>query len=60
MNEIARGNGKEINDIASRIANMEGYESMWLHSDKPILKANRRYILWMDESGFLTVSREVE
>ena len=60
MNEIARGNGKVINDNASRISHMEGYESMWLHCDKPILKANRRYILWMDENGFLTVSREVE
>ena len=59
MIRIARGNGNRINGIANRIAHNEGYKSMWLYSDKPILKANRWYTLWMDEDGFLTVSREV-
>ena len=60
MIKIASGNGNRIMGIANRIAHNEGYKSMWLYSDKPILKANRWYTLhtytWLcvKKIGFLT------
>lgn len=55
---IARGNGNYIRGYAAKVAHQNGYKSMWLFSGQPILLADRRYLLWQDEDGFLTVSRE--
>ena len=57
MEVIARGNGNYIDAVANRIAHENGYTSMWLFCEKPILKQDREYVLFQGEDGFLTVGR---
>ena len=58
MKIIARGNGNYISGVAAKHSHRNGYKSMWLFAEAPILRADRRYLLIEDENGFLTVARE--
>jgi len=55
---IARGNGNYIAGVACKVSKENGYKSMWAFTDAPILRSDRRYLLWQDEKGALSVERQ--
>lgn len=54
---IAKGDSDFITEVANQVSEYFDYDSMWLFTERPILKPKRTYLLWFD-GDFLTVSQE--
>lgn len=57
MKKLGQGNGNYIRGLADKISHKNGYKSMWLYTEKPVLRNDRFYNLYEDEHGLLFVSR---
>lgn len=57
MRKLAQGNGNYIRGLADKISHQNGYRSMWLFTNKPILRNDRFYYLYETNSGLLFVNR---